>query len=96
MGYKGEISQEVEKILVNDPEKKLKRSLISTKNAHLGENMHYKVISKSEDDDFEGERERFRARKEEQKRKRLARMGYDNWTPWDGKSLESVATRETS
>lgn len=94
-GYKGEISQEVETILVNNPEQELDESLISTGGAHLGLTMRYKVIPKSEDDDFEGERERFRAKNEEKKRKRLAKMAIDNWTPWDGKSLESVATRET-
>lgn len=94
-GYKGEISEELETHLVNDVGKPLDKALIKGKGgAHFGENLYYKVISKSEDEDFDGERERFKARKAEKKQKRLEKQAEIDWTPWDGKSLESVATRE--
>lgn len=91
MGYKGQVSEEVENILVNHPEKKLDPTLINSKSAHLGETMCYKVIHRSEDPDFDKEREQFKAKK---KAKAKKRVDYENWTPWDGKSLESISTRE--
>ncbi len=93
-GYKGEISEELETYLVNNVDKPLDKALISTKDAHIGENLHYKLIHKSEDEDFDGERERFRARRAEKQKQRLEKQVIDNWTPWDGKSLESVSARE--
>lgn len=96
MGYKGEISEELEQKLVRNPEKRLTKFPVPRHGAHIGDNMHYKIISKSEDPDFEGERQRFRQRKEKQRQERMRQSGYDTWTPWDGKSLESIATRDNS
>lgn len=94
-GYKGEISEELETHLVNNVGKPLDKALIKGKGgAHFGENLHYKVIPRSDDEDFDGERERLRARKAEKQKHRREKQVYDNFTPWDGKSLESVATRE--
>lgn len=93
-GYKGEISEEIETILVNNPEKKLDKSLIKSGNAHLGLTMHYKIISREEDEDFDKEREKLRKRKEEKQAKIRKKIEFDNWTPWDGKSLESINPRE--
>lgn len=90
MGYKGEISMEVETTLVNDSEKKLKQLPFSKENVHLGDNMYYKAIHISEDDNFIQERERFRKKKQRE----FNQLDVEMWTPWDGKSLESMATRE--
>jgi hypothetical protein len=95
MGYKGEISEKIEQELVSNPTKELPLHLKCIfGSAHIGDNLLYKIIHKHEDEHFEQERERLREKKEKLERNRLSRMGYDNWTPWDGKSLHSVATRE--
>lgn len=97
MGYKDEISEEIERELVSNPTKELPSHIKSTFGSkHVGDNLFYKVIHKMEDADFEKERERFREKKEKLEKKRISRMGYDNWTPWDGKTLESIATRGLS
>lgn len=97
MGYKGVISEETEEILVSLPTKELPPYLVSTFGSkHVGDNLLYKVISKDEDVQFENERKRFRESKQRLKQERMKQMEYDNWTPWDGKSLESVATRSPS
>lgn len=96
MGYKGEISEDIERELVSNPTHELPLHIKSTfGSAHTGDNLFYKVIHKDEDENFEKERERFRERKQRLKQERLKQMGYDNWTPWDGKSLESIATRNS-
>lgn len=97
MGYKGEISEITEEELVSNSSKELPYNLKSTfGSAHVGDNLFYEVIHRDEDENFEKEREQFREKKEKQKRKHLSRMEFDNWTPWDGKSLQSIATRDTS
>lgn len=93
-GFKDEITEELEQELINNPEKELIEFPLLTNGVHIGDNMNYRIISKSEDPDFEGERQRFRERKEKRRQERMRQSGYDTWTPWDGKSLESIATRE--
>ena len=89
MGFKGEINEEQEQKLVNNPEKRLSKFPVPRNGAHIGDNMHYKVIHKSEDNGFVAERERFRNNKAKQKKR------YNTWkSPWDGLTLESIATRE--
>jgi hypothetical protein len=95
IGYRGEISEKIEQELVFNSTKELPLHLKSTfGSAHIGDNLLYKIIHKDEDENFEQERQRLREKKEIIERKRLSRMGYDNWSPCDGKSLTSVATRE--
>lgn len=98
MGYIGEINEDTEQELVNNPTKTLPLYLqeLLKKKAHIGDNLLYRVISREEDKDFEGARERFKKKQQRIQRERQAEMDYDNWTPWDGKSLESVSTREMS
>lgn len=93
-GYTGEISEKTETELVNKTEKVLNHNFPFPKNAHIGYNMHYKVIHQSEDDGFIAERQRFREKKDEKERRRIRQLGFDNWTPWDGRTLESIATRD--
>lgn len=94
MGFKGEITEELELKLVNNPEKRLTKFPVPRHGTHIGDNMHYEVISKSEDPEFEGERQRFREEKKKREQERMLQSGYDTWTPWDGKSLDSIATRD--
>lgn len=98
MGYKGVINEETEQELVSNPTKKLvldSKWKLTFGSKHIGDNLCYNVIHRDEDEHFEKERERFREKKQRLKQERLKQMGYDNWTPWDGKSLESIATRNS-
>lgn len=95
-GYKGVINEETEQELVSNPTKKLdldSKWKLTFGSKHIGDNLFYKIIHRDEDENFDKERKRFQERQERLRKEHLAQMGYDDWTPWDGKSLESIATR---